>query len=234
MIPRAKLDLRTEVPPEFAYQTPRKGEYDEEGFGFFRDTWLIRDVGIRSARDIIAVEAVLVDLVGRLSENAVEFDQLSAAVEGADQDALPDRLAGAAMPPELVAGVDFEVSPLEGLELGVSGLTFALAALGCWPAASCRGHPGSGAWSSSPVVYFAADRHRVDVLRAFAMAAGCGFAVDPARPDLLVVVSESVSEMLHLADLIVGERQAFTPRRTPRPSGPEGGGRPGSSQGMLF
>jgi hypothetical protein len=76
---------------------------------------------------------------------------------------------------------------LGGLELGVAGLVHALASVGCFPAASCRGHSGPEAWARHPVVYLAVDRPRASVLEQFVQVAGYGFGVDLERSDLLII-----------------------------------------------
>ena len=43
---------------------------------------------------------------------------------------------------------DWQIESLWGIDVGVAGVTFALAAAGCVTSTSCRGHPGY-AWSES-------------------------------------------------------------------------------------
>lgn len=113
------------------------------------------------------------------------------------------------------------MSPLGGLEIGVAGLVHALSATGCWPAASCRGDPGG--WARHPVVHFAADRHRVTILRDLLDGSGCGFSTDPARGELLVVGAGSIEDTMGLAGRLLESRRAMTPRQGPRKrAGPAG------------
>lgn len=214
MIPHTSLDLDPTLPEDHMGWTPRKDDLSEEGFAYFRDTWLIRGVRIREAKEVMALERTLADVAGRLSTNGAEFDSLATALEHGDPDEVPERLTAFA---ELEPHLGDEPA-LEGLELGVSGLVHALSAVGCWTAASCRGHPGKYAWSDHPVVYLAADSHRAAVLQPMVAAAGCGFVIDAARPKLVAIVAESIENMMALATLVISARSTFVPRRTLRGS----------------
>jgi hypothetical protein len=109
-----------------------------------------------------------------------------------------------------------EAGDLEGLEIGVAGLAYALAAAGMYPAASCRGHVGPNAWSSSPVVFFVADRPHAEVLQPLVKESGCGFEVDPARSQLLVILSVSIAEMLALGRRILDNNLLYSTCNLPR------------------
>jgi hypothetical protein len=209
MIPRMSLGLEPTVPEGHEGWTPRKDDLSEEGFAYFRDTWLIRGIGIREAKEVIALERTLADVAGRLAVDEAEFEALASALEHGDADELPERLiALAELEPHLS-----DVPPLEGLELGVSGLVHALSAVGCWPAASCRGHPGDNAWSDHPVVYLAADSHRAAVLQPLVESAECGFNTDPARSRLLMIEGESIEDMMALAELVISTPKTFVRKR---------------------
>jgi len=78
-----------------------------------------------------------------------------------------------------------------------------LSAAGMYPAASCRGHTGSNAWSRNPVVLFAADHAHAEMLAPLVRDTDCGFNIDPARADLLVVESMSIENTLELAEAIL-------------------------------
>jgi hypothetical protein len=102
MIPRTSLTLPdSSVPAEHTGWTPGKGEYDEEGFGGFRGTWIIRRVGMREARAIISVEAELIDVADRFSGDAEEFEAICKALENCDSAELPEKLQTPAAPDEL-------------------------------------------------------------------------------------------------------------------------------------
>lgn len=216
MIPRTSMTLDTTLPRDHGFWTPRRDDLSEEGFGFFRDTWLIRGIRVTEARTMIAMESDLVDLADRLSSNPNEFDEVATALETADVEALPRRFREASTVAEFSNLVVDDEPPLAALELGVAGLVYALSTVGCWPAASCRGHPTPRSWSAHPAVYLASDRHRVEVLQPLVQEAGCGFVRDPGRGELLVVVAESLTEMMALASLVISARQHFVPKRGPR------------------
>ena len=100
--------------------------------------------------------------------------------------------------------------------MGVAGLVYALAAVGCWTAASCRGHPKSYAFTDRPVVVLACDRHRASVLQADVQQNHCGLTTDGHREGLLAVEAESVEQMMALALLVTSHRKDFIPRRAER------------------
>lgn len=216
MIPRTVIELDRSVPTEHNGWTPRPEDVSEEGFAYFRDTWLIRGVRITEAREVCADEQRLVAIVDRLATNETEFDALANALESGDQEAVPEQFRS---DDELTEELTGEPA-LDGLELGVAGLVYAVAAVGFWPAASCRGHPGDRAWADHPVVYVACDRHRAAVLQPLVEAASCGFDIDEARPELLVVGAESVSELMELAALVLQSPKAFVRSRGARRTKP--------------
>ncbi|WP_298442890.1 hypothetical protein [Ferrimicrobium sp.] len=191
----------------------------EEGFGGFRDTWLIRGVGIREAKALLQVERELIDLADRYASNGEEFDAICEALETGDAETLPTRLRQSSVSTDIALKVceAEDDSPSIGLDLGVAGLVYGLAAAGFWTAASCRGHPGTYAWSDHPIVVFACDRHRVAVLQPLVEAAGCGLTTDEHREGMLAVVAESVEDTMALARMVADHRSEFIPHRVSRP-----------------
>jgi len=210
VIPRHTVDVRLDVPEDWSYWTPKPSDLSEEGFGFFRDTWLIRGVTVGEARETLAYEESALTAVAQAARDEEEFDILCRAIETGDLDEMPHALT-AEQREAIETFVSDDASPLDGLEIGVAGLVACLANVGCWPAASCRGHPGPHAWARHPVVYLAADRPRVTMLLPLLDEAGCGIAVDHARGNLLAVVGDSVTRTVALARLVFETRAAFRP-----------------------
>jgi hypothetical protein len=203
MIPRSDLDLSAQIPAEAKYWLPARDDLeDDEGFGFFRDVWPILDVSFNQAKAQLADDERLVKLVAEAANNADEFDALAKAVEAGDVDDLASLLSG--KPQDLLTAIAPDEIVVDGLELGVAGLVYALSASGCFPAASCRGHVGPHAWASEPVVFVACDRTAAEGLTSFVAAAACGFDIDPARPELLALTANSVEDTLNLAELLLG------------------------------
>lgn len=89
MIPRADVKLDSRLPPDYEFWTPKRDDISEEGFGYFRDTWLIRDVGVRTARSLMHLERQLVALADECSSSQEEFDEVAAALETGDLDEIP-------------------------------------------------------------------------------------------------------------------------------------------------
>ena len=213
MYPTADIDLDPRLPPAsgFEFWVPEPNEIDEyEGFGNFRNVWAITDVSVSDAEAVVRQDKMLCRIVGDLASDAIEFDDLAAAVEAGSADEI-DGISGDHLA-ILTRHLTGEVA-LEGLEAGVAGLVYALSAAGMYPAASCRGHPGPDPWSPFPVVIFAVDRPHAEALQQLVRNNGCGFATDPRRPGLLAINGRSVQETLSLADAVLGSIRVFNSLR---------------------
>lgn len=204
MIPRVDISsLSPELPGDATFWVPVAEEIDEEGFGYFRDVWAIVDVDRADAVALLQVERDLLRVMDAAAADATAFDHLARVLEWQDEeeaDLAPDQL-------ELLRPWLDGVPKLEGLELGVAGLVHAMSAVGMFPAASCRGHVGERAWSTYPVVLFAADRARAELLARLLHPGSGGFVIDQARPDLLALGLASVEDAVAVAEaLLAAER----------------------------
>jgi hypothetical protein len=209
MYPVADIVLSSQLPPssEFEFWTPETDEIDEyEGFGCFRDVWAITGITTREAIEVFRQDKLLCRVVSDLASDAIEFDVLAAAAESGSTDEIDVISSG-----HLAALARYMTgeATLEGLEAGVAGLVYSLSAAGMYPAASCRGHPGPDRWSPFPVVMFAASRPRAEALQPLVENSGCGFAVDPLRPELLAINARSVQDTLRLATAVLGSTRIF-------------------------
>lgn len=198
------------LPAAATFWMPKPDEIDEEGFGYFRDTWLIKDVPERKAREIMVEERRIAEVIGELSNDADDFERLAQVAEsGGDDDPaynLSERERRA------LAEVMSDIPELGGLELGVAGLAHALATVRILPAASCRSHP-ERSWSDAPVVLFAATEFRAKALQPLVEASGCTFTIDENRPELLVVRGRSITHMMALAAAVMENRKNFVQHR---------------------
>ena len=217
MFPRSSASGSSALPRNATYWMPSPDEIDEEGFGFFRDTWLIKDVPVAEARDILNAERRMAEVVDLLAQDEDDFDRLAGVAEssGVDdpQEDLTDRERQA------LSEVVFDIPELGGLELGVSGLAHALATVRVLPAASCRSHTAR-AWSDAPVVLMAITEFRARALEPLARQAGCTFDIDVNRPELLVVRGRSIEKTMDLAEAILDNRDDFVQHRPTRRSAP--------------
>jgi len=212
VIPTYRACVTSAVPSGLTYWTPRPEDIGEENFGCFRDTWPLGRVSGSQARSVLETERSLVATADELAADELEYEQLAAAIEFDDFDALPSRWRQDPVVKELELSVVGQCV-LGGLELGVAGLANALASVGgCFPAASCRAHQGRS-WAPYPVVVFAADQFRTERLAPLVIEAGCGFAVDPARADLVGIGAACVTSLMSLAESVLTSRSAF---RQPR------------------
>ncbi|MGH3218980.1 MAG: hypothetical protein ACRDPY_09780 [Streptosporangiaceae bacterium] len=210
MYPRTDVELNAELPSTAEFWTPEPDDIDEEGFGYFRDVWAIVGVPEDEARQMLHKDRAASFFVSELASTEAEFDAIARVIETGVSDYAEDLSAAkrAALGPYIAADEDDPV-PLDGLDVGVAGLVYALSAAGAYPAASCRGHHGDHSWSHVPVVLFAIDRCRANVLAPLVREAGCGFEIDTARAELLVVYSASIEGTIALAEAVIGRLPEF-------------------------
>ncbi|MFI9327814.1 hypothetical protein ACIGZJ_09740 [Kitasatospora sp. NPDC052868] len=214
MIPRFEIEVDPSFPAGADIGMPPEDEISEEGYGYFRDVWDISGATRAEAVSVIEGERRLVDLMDRASTTWEEFETLAVAVEMGDPEALPSDFAERYPDSELVEIVgdgEMDKPVLTGLDVGVAGLAWALSSIGCFPAASCRGHLGERPWTDRPVVFFAAEPVTVHWLTHLVRESGCGFADGGERGRLLIVEAPSISNLMDLAFRIVdqAERQSY-------------------------
>jgi len=199
--PIADIPLDPFLPADAEFWVPGPEDIDEyEGFGLFQDVWTITDVPVAEAAAVASEDRELCRVVGDLARDAAGFDLIAMAVQAGSADEVEgiSDATLAALGPYLTGRV-----ALEGLEAGVAGLVYMLAAAGMFPAASCRGHPEPDAWSAFPVVFLAADRPHAEALQPLVACSGCGFTSDPLRPGFLVINGRSVQDTQRLAEALL-------------------------------
>ncbi|MGW6248383.1 hypothetical protein [Streptomyces roseolus] len=208
MIPHIDLSVDPSFPEGVPMALPPEDEISEEGYGFFRDVWDISGVTHDEARAVVDEERRLVDLVDQVTETVEEFEAIAGAVEVGNPNALPPNLADKRPNSEILEIVgdgDREIGVLDGLEIGVAGLSYALSSIGCFPAASCRSHATPRSWADRPVVFFAAERTTVHWLTPLVRDSGCGFGDGSDRGNLLLVEAPSISHLMDLASRILAQ-----------------------------
>ncbi|WJY52551.1 hypothetical protein QRN89_23715 [Streptomyces chengbuensis] len=209
MIPSADIDVDPAFPTDLAMGLPDEDDVGEEGYGCFRDVWVMGEATHEEAVSMIEEERRLVSLVDQASRTHAGFEAMAKAVEGGGLDHLPAGYAAQHPDSELVRFVGDHAedgSPLDALELGVAGLSYALSSVGCFTAASCRSHYSDHSWSDRPVIFFAAERPTVQWLTPLVRQSGCGFADGSQRADrLLIVEAPSITNFMDLASSIVQE-----------------------------
>jgi hypothetical protein len=222
MYPRTDIELNAELPSTAEFWAPGPDDIDEEGFGYFRDVWPIVGVPEDEARQMLRKDRVASSFVSELASTEAEFDAIARVLETGVSEYAEDLSAAkrAALGPYIAADEDDPV-PLDGLDVGVAGLVYALSAAGAYPAASCRGHHQNHSWSDVPVVLFAIDQCRANVLVSLVEDAGCGFVMDPARPELLVVCSTSIEGTIALAEAVIGKLPEFRACNESNPTPPD-------------
>ncbi|WP_298863503.1 hypothetical protein [uncultured Microbacterium sp.] len=203
MIPRYSVDIDPRLPSEATFWMPNVEELAEEDqLGDFHDAWLI-ETDLDEATVVIAAELEAVTYVDGHSANAEEFDELADQIEFEQPDVPSDEAPDFFTSTEAWPGV-------EGLELGVAGISYALNAIGIITAASCRGHDAEHRrWSEYPVVIFAGDRRRAQIVQRLAMQTSCGFEVGEDRSQFLTLYAASVTGLMALAQQIIDHADEF-------------------------
>jgi hypothetical protein len=208
MIPRQHIALDDHLPTEATFWIPDEElleeltESGEGGLDYFHEVWPILEVPAHDAAQMLDLERSILGLVDAVADNPDDFDDLCSAIEDANPEGVPAHLRHTDAFRRLEALVDFEFPTFDRLELGVAGLAYALSAVGCYPAASCRGH-GEHGWSTVPVVIFAADREHAMSLVPLVREAGCGFGLDATRPNLLTIAAGSIEDLMALTQLLL-------------------------------
>lgn len=221
MFPTADIHGTTDLPQEATFWMPKRADIDDDGIGcYFRDAWTILDVTLQDAQSLVCAERNLANAVDGLARNGADFERFANLVEGGLDGEHPPDLMDEERAAVEVLGPGNEPAALEGLELGVAGLVYALASVRMIPAASCRGHTGPNAWSDVPVVLFAATKRRAIALRPLVGEANCLFDIDPARPDLLVVRGRSIRDTMDLAQAVIDASATFVQSRPRRRESP--------------
>lgn len=207
MIPFFDVEIDASFPENLSMGLPPEDEVDEEGYGYFHDVWAIGEVDRGEAVVIIEEERRIVDLIDRESTSCPEFEAMAKAVEEGNSAHLPKSFKEHRSDSELarlIEALDEEPAALDALEVGVAGLVYALNSVGCFTAASCRGHKADRPWSDFPVIFFAAERPTVLWLTPLVQESGCGFADGSGRGErLIVITAPSITNFMHLANSIV-------------------------------
>lgn len=194
MIPRYDIDVDPRVPLTASLWVPSPAQLEESGgIGGYHDTELIV-TDSEEAATIIQAEREVVDYLNAKSITPREFDDLAAAVEWEEPDMLSDEA------PDFFDHRDTWYG-LNGLEIGVAGLVYALNSVGIITAASCRSHhQGHQPWANYPTVVFAANRAQMRALEPLVASSGCGFEVEGInRSRFIAVVGPSIQETMALA-----------------------------------
>lgn len=210
MFPEAPPSGTAALPVEATFWMPEPDEIDEEsGIGYFRDTWPMTGITVADAQFVVAAEYAMAEAIELLAHDADDFERLAVlteygGIDDPDYDMTEDERTA-------LTGVVSDIpDELGGLELGVSGLVHALAAVGIVPAASCRSHADPvTSWSVAPVVIFAASEDAARALQSLVEASGCTFELNQDHPDLLAVRGRSITNTMALAEAVLEHRNTF-------------------------
>jgi hypothetical protein len=188
---------------------PSAAEREDSIGAFFDPTWVAEFVSEAGAHYVSELERTLVGYADAAAQNADEFEDLLCAFEWPDPTSISEEVFGR-LSAEAVEQLQDDMPPdLGGYDLGVAGLVTALGAARIVTSASCRGHSEPHSWAEYPVVYMAMDESQAAVLQPLVRRTGCGFQVDDARPQLVIVAACSVSDAMELGELVLDELQQF-------------------------
>lgn len=157
-----------------------------EGFSLVRDYIPAIDISWDEVLDCLEAESRWLDRAA----NAVDAEQFDAVLyEAVEQE----------------VGDDFDYL-FRGMDVGVAGLVFALAAAGYATCYSCRGHGGI-ATGRVPQVRLGTETDRLNWLAVYAERAGCGLETDD--DGLVTVYASSVPDLHRMAKLMTEDRAVF-------------------------
>ena len=207
MYPTTEVELHTQLPSGADFWTPTAEDLEaDEGFGYFDNTWPIYDITEAEAAELTSIDRSLSIVAGDLAATEFEFDDIATALETGSADDIeglrPDQL-------EAIAPYLTDRVTLEGMELGVAGLVYCLAAAECILRRVVEGTQAHRR-SRIPVVLLATDRTRAELLAPLVRDSGCGFNIAQSRGELLAVESRSIEGTLDLANAVLRELSTFT------------------------
>lgn len=213
MIPRMTIDVDPKFPARATFWMPTEDDVaDEEGIGYFRNVWTIVDVARTEAGEMVGAEQAAIRALEAVAEDEESFERLAAVLEWHNPDFPSEDPEDEGVFEQLTPhAADIDRISLAGLEIGVAGLSYALASIGCVPAASCRGHVGDHAWAERPVVFAAVDRAHAEWLQPLVQRCSCGFDIDATRSEFLLIHAQSITEMTDLAATILREAEHNPP-----------------------
>jgi hypothetical protein len=207
MILRGNLGNSSEIPREATFWMPSERDIPkDEGIGFFRDVWMILGVSPQDALDVTSTEKEYIGITDTLSTSLQLFEQIAKLLESGEVgDSLEEGLYSQLVEhiSELPEDPDEYISPMGGLDMGVSGLAHAISAIGGVPVASCRGHFTQTPWSRQPIVFAALDEQRAHWLKPLLSVTDCSFYVDPERSEFIAIEAPSIVESNQLSRLIL-------------------------------
>lgn len=217
MIPRTALNLRAEIPHEASFWLPSPAEIEDDGvIGYFDGTWNLVGVSTEDAQTVVACEQAGLLALNAIATDGPSFERYAQILDTRNPDFGCMDGEEEVMFEEMATHADLETFDLARLEIGVAGLSHALSAIGCVPAASCRGHVlDHTPWAEHPVVYAAINRPLAKWLQPLVAASSCGFGLDDNRGGLLVIQAELIVDSIDLADRILTEATGATPPPLP-------------------
>lgn len=207
LIPVFDYEPQVEIPQQASFWMPTEDDIpDDEGIGGFRGVWMILNEPQEFTRRVVQVESEYISLADRVTKTVDEYEIAATVIEDGESgsdvpDLLLSRLRDEA--PELLELAEDDERPLQGLELGVAGISYSLSTIGAVPVASCRGH--SGGWSELPVVCVAIDEQRCRWMQPLVEATGCGFHMSVGREEFLGIDAPSIQHMNQLAQAVLSQ-----------------------------
>lgn len=208
LIPRTDIELDPALSRDGPFWMLAEDEIGEEGIGFFRGVWAIFDVPLSEV--VAAAERAAATAVNAVSTDVAAFEYFARLIEAHNPDFPSEDPEDEADMAALAEHGDVASVSLCGLDLGVAGLTYALAATGCVPAASCRSH-AEHSWAERPVVVAAIDRAHAGWLQPLVERSSCGFDLDDNRSEFLTTHAQSITEMMDLAAVILAKAEHDPP-----------------------
>jgi len=187
MIPQFRVPIRISVDLTHVRPIPWDIIHTEDGLISNHDYWYMKGIGWKAYKLVSAIEEKAIAFIDSQTTTHEEFEELA---------------------DNLITDPKWsELNKLQGLDLGIANVVFALYAFGCFPITSCRGHPPSMGGERHPLVVFYPRPERAPFIVGVAAGSGVGICNEWADSEgALIVFGTNIIDMRKFA---IGLHHAF-------------------------
>lgn len=187
MIPQFRVSVRISVDLTKVRPIPWDIIHTKDGLVSNHDYSYMKGIGWKAYKLLSTIEGKAIAFIDSQTKTHEEFEELA---------------------DKLITDPQWsELNKLQGLDLGIASVVFALYAFGCFPITSCRGHPPPTAGARHPLVVFYARPERAPLIVGVAGGSGVGICNEWADSEgALMVFGTNIIDMRKFA---IGLHHAF-------------------------
>lgn len=180
MIPQYNVPIKISVDLTKVYSVPWRIIHNESGLVSNHFYEYMKGIGWRDFTLALGIEKKAIAFIDSSTKTSEEFEELAE---------------------QLFDDPDWtELMHIQGLDLGIANVVFALYAFGCFPITSCRGHP-LPIGERYPLVVFFARPEVVPLIVGVAAGAGVGLLSQEADSEQsLIVYAKNILDMQRFAN----------------------------------